>query len=509
MIRRNTNPKRRRGERLVRDPRRLAASPRTCWQFALASVIPRLRFGAVLLAVLWGFVVGGELAPASAQTVWELTPYRIRAFLATNRAPELTPQLEQDLLAELSSQVDSRIGAAWDVTFAEPPLALRRAMMAGLDAVAVDWVPADALELDKVLLLTVTADLAGYQITGRELDARTRTWGTVVCESALHPAKLRNVLFQVARTAFAPLARIEEVEKNTALLRLRAAGLPPRDPACLRTAAGDLFRPVVRYSDREGKFRRANAIPWTFLRVDEASGAELHCSVYTGLRSPLSGRRRGRVEQLAVAVVPPSRSTRLLLRSRTEREKPLIGYEIYRQAMDSKDAQLAGRTDHRGIFLVEPSASPLHILLVKSGQALLARLPVVPGLESEMTAAVPDDDQRLEAEGFVHGFQEELVDLVTRREVLLARIRARIDAGKLSEAETLMAELRQMKSRDEFRRDLEREQKKIFSADPVIQRRIDTLFSDTRKLLQQYLDPAPVEQLVRELAQGKNKDLSS
>ncbi|NLY03174.1 MAG: hypothetical protein GXY83_44565 [Rhodopirellula sp.] len=146
---------------------------------------------------------------------------------------------------------------------------------------------------------------------------------------------------------------------------------------------------------------------------------------------------------------------------------------------------------------------PLCVLLVKSGGALLARLPIVPGVEREIVAPVPDDDQRLEAEGFVNGLQEELVDLVTRREVLVARIRGRMAEGKFSEAETLLSELRQMKNREEFGRDLDREHKKIYSEDPAVQRRIDKLFTDTQKLLQQHLDPAELEQLIRDLAEAR------
>ncbi|NUQ61327.1 MAG: hypothetical protein HUU20_02495 [Pirellulales bacterium] len=454
-------------------------------------------------AALAAAVLTAPPAPAFGQAVWELTPYRIRVFLAMDHSPELTEQLEEDLRTDLSHQADARIGAAWNVDFAPVPAPLERAMAADWSKITVDVVPKDDLELDKILLLKVSADLAGYHVAGRELDVRTRTWNTVVRATALHPARLCDTAFGVMCKAFAPLARVEEVEKTSVLLRLRAAALAPRDPNCLRTQPGALLMPVVRYNNREGKFAKATPIPWTYFHIEEVAGAELKCRLYTGLRSPLSGRRRGRVEQLAVTVIPPNRETRLELRSRTDAKKPLVGYEIYQQKLGSKEADRIGRTDWRGMLVVGPAGPPLRVLLVKSGSILLARLPIVPGLETEITAPVPDDDQRLEAEGFVNGFQEELVDLVTRREVLVARIRSRIQAGKLNEAEALLSELRLMKNREEFRRDLDREQKKIFSEDPVVQRRIDTLFSDTHKLLQRYLDPAQVEQLVRELADAR------
>ncbi len=453
---------------------------------------------AIIVALLAAWAV-----PASGQAVWELTPYRVQVFLAMARSPELTQRLAEDMLGELSRQVETRIGAAWDATFAAAPEPLARAMTADLSKVPVDRIPEEVLDFDKVLLLAVSADLAGYHVGCRELDARTRTWNSVVTDTALHPARLCDTAFRVLCDAFAPVARIDEVEKTGVLLRLRAAALAPRDPTCLGTAAGDLFRPVVRYNNREGKFARSNETPWTYLHVEEIDGAELKCGLYTGLRSPLSGRRRGRVEQLAVAVLPPGRETRLVLRSRTDPEKPLAGYEVYQQKLGSKEAARLGQTDWQGAFTVEPGDPSLRVLLVKSGGALLARLPIVPGLEAEVVAPVPDDDQRLEAEGFVHGFQEELVDLVTRREVLVAMIRSRIKEAKFSEAEALLSELHRMKNREEFRRDLDREQKKIYSEDPAVQRRIDKLFTDTHELLQRHLDPSEIEQLVRHLAESR------
>ena len=46
---------------------------------------------------------------------------------------------------------------------------------------------------------------------------------------------------------------------------------------------------------------------------------------------------------------------------------------------------------------------------------MLARLPLVPGLEPRMTAELRGDDRRLDAEGFLVGIEQELFDLAGRR----------------------------------------------------------------------------------------------
>src|SRR5262249_33249717 len=64
-------------------------------------------------------------------------------------------------------------------------------------------------------------------------------------------------------------------------------------------------------------------------------------------------------------------------------------------------------------------------LFVKSGQALLARVPVVPGAQSVEPLELPDDALRLETEGNIASLQAELVDTVARRAVLMSVARAR------------------------------------------------------------------------------------
>ncbi len=493
----------------------------------------RLRLGALV-------VLCASAAPAGAQSVWELTPYRIRVVLAMGRAPELTDGLRADLEQGLVGRVDALIGAAWVVNVAPATGALRLSVLRDVEAVSVEQLeeelakqespggdvaaadrvdaaedaPAedeaaraqaafDLDDLDKVILLAVAPRTAGFRVVARELDVRTRQWNAPAAAPVWNLGKLCDAAFGVMLKAFAPLARIVEVEENDVTLRVRAAGFPPRDPTMVSVRPGDVFRPVVRHNDRYGKLRATLPIQWTFLTVEEVAPGGLECTLHTGLRSPLSGRRRGRYEQLALAVSPPRRPTRLVLRSRTEPHDPLLGYDVYAHAPHSKKTEPVGRTDRLGAVVVPPAERALRVLLVKHGGEFLARLPIVPGLETELTADVRNDDERLEAEGFIRGLQEELIDLVTRREVLMTQIRSRLEEEKFDEAEKLLAELRSLETRDDFALYLEQQQKKVFSADKLAQAKIDQMFSKTRKLVVAYLDPAPVEQLDRQLREAR------
>ncbi|MEX0586738.1 MAG: hypothetical protein WD176_08845, partial [Pirellulales bacterium] len=202
---------------------------------------------------------------------------------------------------------------------------------------------------------------------------------------------------------------------------------------------------------------------------------------------------------LALAVRPPESATDLVVHSRLDKNRRLFGYEVYAYTPDSPTTTLLGRTDSSGTLRIEPGEHPLRLLIIKSGGEFLARLPLVPGVEPVALAAVADDDQRLAVEGYITGLQEEVVDLVARRAMFMARIQSRLDEGKPSEAGELLVELRQLATRDDLAIVLSEQRKKYFSGDALIRRKIDKLFDDTREVFMRNLDPKPIEQLTSEV----------
>ena len=111
-----------------------------------------------------------------------------------------------------------------------------------------------------------------------------------------------------------------------------------------------------------------------------------------------------------------------------------------------------------------------------------------------------DDRLRLEAEGFVRGLQGNLVDRVVEREILVARIRRRIKAGKIDEARSLLAELRSLRLPSHLAMDLANaRQELIIKANARTQAKINDVFADTEKQLREYEDARDVEQLTVEL----------
>lgn len=487
------------------------------------------------------------LAPGlvRAQSVWELTPYRVRVVIAASDVPELRGVPGQ-LAKELSPRLENLFGAAWQVAAVPDDGSSESAGPASPAAKPADgsaasqesapspptdvWrLPADATDAavlpaewlhddyDKLLLLRIDPAVDGWRMRVREWDAATWRFGPVLSYPLRQPAKLRDTAVRAVLEAFRPLGRVEWVESQEdgmrAGLRLRAGGLPTRDPDLQLARAGQLFCPIVRLNDREGGLRRdregnivlPQPVPWTFLAVERVEAGEAACRVHSGLSAPLSAGRRGRMEQLALGVVPRREATRLVLRGRREPHEPMAGYEVLVQRPGEKATRLVGRTDRAGSVEVAPTDEPLSIVLVRSGQQLLARLPVAAGFTAEATAFVPDDTERLEVEAFVSALQEQLVDTVTRREVLLARAEAQLEAGRPAEARELLDTLQRLPDRETLRRRLVTRQGQLHSSDPHVQQQIETLFGDTSKLLDRHLDPAPVEALSRALARQASR----
>ncbi len=114
-----------------------------------------------------------------------------------------------------------------------------------------------------------------------------------------------------------------------------------------------------------------------------------------------------------------------------------------------------------------------------------------------------DDTQRVAAEGFLSGIQTALIDLVARRESLTNRIRNRIGAGDLHQAEDLIERFRQLPTQADFKRQIQQQQQTLDVTDAQLRRRVDTLFVDTYKILGKYLEPGRLRELNAELASAR------
>lgn len=478
---------------------------------------PRGRAGgcAWLALVFFGMAISAAAWPqrVCAQAAWEFSPYEVKICIAFADEPEFTAQFAASSTEDLANRADIVFFATWKTTALAANSKVAGQLLSEWDQLSYDSLLAadsDLVKGDKLYLLVVTRDGSDYLARGRELDLRTRILGPTTERRCGTLPGIPLACWDLVTASFVPLAKIETIVKNEITARVRAGGLITDPGSLALIQPGEALRPIIRRNERTGELAKNGIQPvaWTILSVQSREDSLLNCTVASGYRTPIPTRASARMERLAVVARPRLPATSVVLQSRGKDPHPLTGYEVYVKGVDDKPTELLGVTDWRGSIDIPRGDVPVRTLYVKNGNQLLARLPLVPGDEREAVATTIEDDYRLQTEGFLIALQGRVTDLVARREILAARIRKRIAEGKFDEAESLLENYRQLESRDDLIRDVDKQQGDIGDNDAALDKltkaRINKLMGEARTLLQNiYLNPETKNVLAKEVEQAK------
>ena len=177
--------------------------------------------------------------------------------------------------------------------------------------------------------------------------------------------------------------------------------------------------------------------------------------VSTFRRSPLAGSRR-RVELMGIAARPLLSETELTLVPRVDPLNPLVGHRVdvmdrFPTVDDPVEDRLTLLTDRRGVIVVPAdSDAPLRHVLVHSGGAVLASVPFIPGLERRTTLELPDDTARLSVEGELQMMEDDLIDVVASRAVIMSRARGAARGGRWDDVDGFLDELDELPTFEQF-----------------------------------------------------------
>jgi hypothetical protein len=219
---------------------------------------------------------------------------------------------------------------------------------------------------------------------------------------------------------------------------------------------------------------------------------------------------------MAVGIGPHAGSTRLTLLSRGPGHRPLSGVEVevspnpvarLADAPPSPDALAHLVTDRNGLVTLPANLDEENRvvwLYVRSGQALLARVPFLIGAHTAETLELPDDSLRLETEGEIAHLQARLIDAVARRAVLMALVRTRAKERNWDEVEEQFQQVRGVARIQNFRSDLNAIRVPALKAarerkDRTAELRITKLCDETAELIAHYLDEEKVQELREEI----------
>lgn len=360
-------------------------------------------------------------------------------------------------------------------------------------------------QYDKVFVVALGPDNTGVPITIREIDCLMRLAGPVIRETAADATEAPAAIGRGVAAAFAPMVRLDDVGTRAAQGRVRAGGLITAEDSPAAVVKGDFLQPVIRRDDRSGEPMILHVADWTYLAVTQQDGAKVAMDIHSGRAGPLQGRRNNRTARIGLKVRPVYPSTTLRLHAKGAPDSPLVGYDVYDRDLDSGEMTFVGHTDWDGRLEIAKADLAMRLLYVKNGGAVLARLPLVPGQSRLETADLVGDDVRLQAEAYIRGVQNAIIDLVAIRNLLAARIRMRVEQGNPEGAYELLDALRKEPSYEKLADDMALAQTVIKSSNRNEQRKIDNMFAETRELLVKHINPSLIRRLEGEIAAHRSK----
>ena len=358
-------------------------------------------------------------------------------------------------------------------------------------------------QYDKVFVVRVQQTTTPTQVSVVEFDTLMRYFGPVSYGFASGRNDVVQAIGRTITAAFAPTIRIEDAGQKSAKGLLRAGGLIMDENSPALISVEDVLVPMTRKNDRNGKPILIGPLDWAFLLVNKVDGVRSEMDFYSGRAGGLQGRQNKRTFRTALRVRPPGDKTLIRLHAQGDEDFPLIGYEIYERELQSPAMTFIGRTDWNGRMLVEQSENPMRLLYVKNGGAVLARLPIVPGLTEREVADLGSDDMRLQAEAYIRGVQNAIIDLVAIRELFAARVRLRLERGQMKEAEELLNKLRSQPTNEKLSNDMGKKETAFLNLigpkNPNQYRKVENMFSTTRDMLSKHINPKIINDLEADL----------
>lgn len=457
-------------------------------------------------------VVTAAAVPASPVVLpWNYRPYLVKVWFVFDDQPRWTVSVMDQLCRETSSQLGLIEPSAWRVTSEVVPAKWRDLLTHWRTTVAE--LPVDLYDelqgSDKLVIVRVADVGTGVQFSVNEIDVNGWSLGPTYSQSLAEMGQLVGSVSDTIAKAFRPIIRLETSEGDMVTARVRAHGLMVRinhDEAAERDIdptlepntsspcwieSGEVFEPIVRQANRQKKFelKEIQTLDFTLLvQQDAIEGPYVQAKIVSVNRSDVAlGRKKGRsTEKLGIVVRSPVGQTKIRLftmrgTSRADlQEVPLNGYQIYSRSIFGTEDSLEylGKTNWNGEMDIAPGDERVRLLLVKNGERNLARLPIMPGYKPTMEKLLPDDEDRILAEGVVSGLKSETLDLWARRQVLKERIRMSLEKNEFAIANRYFDLYRQMLSINQWNDLLSDYERRLTSTEKRQQSKITAMFRE-------------------------------
>ena len=461
---------------------------------------------------------------------WDYRPYRVRVWICTDGSPDINANFDS-LVKGIERRSILADPSAWELLVSRAPNPWRYRFPEWVENVdeiedVSGFAELPELKYDDKLMVVCLESAGGLiRCRVREFDLLTRQWGALGKREVADKSQLDATVFDLISTAFMPIARIERVgQNNDVYLRARAVNACKRltrtldgkwevvdnvgSPVWIRN--DDRFLPIIRRTDRSGEISQLEPIEFTFLTISEVDGADVTAQIQSYHRAPLAGRTSKRAQKLALVIRPPEQSTELKFVSRDDETYPLEGFEVYSRPVGAKKEEASeylGVSDWRGMIMIPPSKDGLRIIYVKRGNRPLKKLPIMPGLYSDLQTTLPNDEARLNAEGIIKGLESEILNLVAQRALYEKRIENALDKNKIDLAEKIFELYDDLPKLDSMlvRMASDESQLKTQSSDKRERDSIDRMFSGLKEMVTTSVSKSNSYELRKEILDATSK----
>lgn len=443
------------------------------------------------------------VAAADAPDPIERRPYRIEAHIAIEPDARIDARGRDVLLAAWRSLVHRFVGAPWELTIAPAGSTLGAVP---LDSLALEDFAPRMADHDKIWVIKIQAEKSGLGLSGREFDVASRRLSSLRRQPARVIEDLPRSLLRFALGLFCPIAEVGEQSGGGVSLRVRGAALEPASTVGRVVAPGTVFEPLRVVPQRDGS-THVLKIPFSYLRVEKAAGADVHCAIVSALRDPLTRRMAGKNTLMALGTKPGDRPTRLQFVTRSD-QSPAAGYVLTARPVPEGAPYEVGTTDREGRITLKPGfASGLVILRLIAGSVEpMVELPLMPG-ESVAERTIPFDPKpgTVTLETQLDSLRDAVIDLVAIRARLEARLKARSDGEDWDGVAATLKEFNNLPSRDTFAKRLvklkeDAARQQAVTKIAILTKTAQAQVADVQALIDRYLD----DEIVRGYADALN-----
>lgn len=456
-----------------------------------------MQCSTVLLAVLCLV-----LRTAAADKSWNLSPYDVELHVAVDSTLNPGTIDRTRLVENLKRFIDGSLRPFWNTEFLLLDGLQNEKLLKDIDS--LEQQDNKLTGFDKQLFLTVETRLDGVRLTCREYDGFTGHWAPPSTRLVRQDAMLPQQCFSLICETFSPLALIliDVNDEQYVELSLKGADLIPEEARSLFIKPHEVYQPFLARSapSASREATRKLEVAWTYILTEKPEEASLRGFICSGSRRPFGVRRRAGIDIIAIELKAPLPETHVRFHASHDLQLGLSRYPVIEE---NGRSSIVTYTNDQGIITVKLGSMPITWLTLSSESQLLAKIPIMPGSSSQVEIPISDDVARLLAEEALEVFKERLIDVVARRNILMARARDQHQQGKTETAKKLLDEISNLPSRSNLDRQLvSLESNPAYrSANPRVQGKIDSLFLQSRSLLSTFLSTREILDLEAEIKQ--------